>query len=246
MDIDGGIQPSDAEDELYGSCVYRSKTTDRQFLFVNEKSARYMQYELTASPNGTLQTSLVREFVGGSGGQVEGCVTDEENGWLILGEEPSALWRYEAEPDGSNEGYRIGYVGDGNLYGDVEGVTLVHGKASDEGYLIVSSQGVSAFVIYERAEPHRHVATFTIGDSTDGEIDHVTNTDGLTAIPNDLGPAFPYGLLVVHDDTNELSSGGADVYASYKVVGLDKVLGAAPLADLGLLDQLDRNWNPRA
>lgn len=246
MDIDGGIQPSDVEDELYGSCVYRSKTTGRQFLFVNEKSARYMQYELTASANGTLHTTLVREFVGGSGGQVEGCVTDEDNGWLILGEEPSALWRYDAEPDGSDEGYQIGYVGDGNLFGDVEGVTLVHGKTSDEGFIIVSCQGVSAYNIYERAEPHKYVATFTIGDSADGEIDHVTNTDGLAAVPNNLGPLFPHGVLVVHDDTNELPGGGADVFASYKVVGLDKVLGAPQLADLNLLDKVDSDWEPRA
>lgn len=245
MHIDGGIQPSDVEDELYGSCVYRSKSSGRQFLFVNEKSARYMQYELTASPNGTLHTTLVREFVGGSGGQVEGCVTDEDNGWLILGEEPSALWRYDAEPEGSDEGYRIGYVGDGILYGDVEGVTLVQGETSDEGYLIVSCQGVSAYVVYERAEPHRYVTTFTISDSADGQIDHVTNTDGLAAVPNNLGPQFPNGVLVVHDDTNELPEGGAHVFASYKIIGLDKVLGAPPLLELGLMDQLDRDWDPR-
>lgn len=205
-----------------------------------------MQYELTVSPNGTLHTTLVREFVGGSGGQVEGCVTDEDNGWLILGEEPSALWRYDAEPDGSDEGYKIGYVGDGNLYGDVEGVTLVHGKTKEEGYLIVSCQGVSAYVVYERDEPHRYVTTFTIGESTDDQIDHVTNTDGLAAVPNNLGPLFPHGVLVVHDDTNELAGGGASVNASYKILGLDKILGAPSLLKLGLLNHVDSSRDPRA
>lgn len=206
-----------------------------------------MQYELTALANGTLHTTLVREFVGGSGGQVEGCVTDEDNGWLILGEEPSALWRYDAEPEGSAEGFQIAFVGDGNLYGDVEGVTLVHGKTKEEGFIIVSCQGVSAYIIYERAAPHAYVATFTIGDSADGQIDHVTNTDGVAAIGSNLGPLFPDGVLVVHDDTNELPGGeGADPNASYKIIGLDKVLGAPALKELNLLDLVDADWDPRS
>lgn len=243
-EIAGGIQPSDAEDEVYGSCVYRSRKTRKHYLFVNEKSARYMQYELTA-PNGTLHTTLVRDFVGGWGGQVEGCVTDEENGWLILGEEPSALWRYDAEPDGSDEGERIAYVGDGNLYGDVEGVTLVQGRTKDEGFIIVSCQGVSAYNVYRRAIPHEYVMTFTITDSADGQIDHVSNTDGVAAVGANLGPGFPHGVLVVHDDTNELPEGGADPNASYKIVRLDKVLGAAPFRDMDFLDEVDGTWNPR-
>ncbi|KAG9250116.1 3-phytase [Emericellopsis atlantica] len=246
QDVNGGIQPSDAEDEVYGSCVYKSKTTGRQYLFVNEKSARYMQYELTATANGTLHTELVREFVGGSGGQVEGCVTDEDNGWLILGEEPSALWRYDAEPDGSDEGYRIAYVGDGRLFGDVEGVTLVYGKTKDEGFIIVSCQGVSAYNVYRRAHPHDYVVTFTIPGTADGTIDGVTNTDGVTAVGARLGDEYPYGLLVVHDDTNELAGGGADEEASYKLVPLDKILGADALRELNLLDEIDQEWDPRA
>lgn len=246
QDIPGGIQPSDAEDEVYGSCVYHSRKTGKQYLFVNEKSARYMQYELTAAANGTLRTELVREFVGGSGGQVEGCVTDEENGWLFLGEEPSALWRYDAEPEGSDEGYRIAYVGDGHLWGDVEGVTLVNGKTKDEGFILVSCQGVSAYNGYRRAHPHEYVVTFTIPESADGKIDGVTNTDGLAAVGVNLSEDYPFGLLVTHDDTNELPEGGADEEASYKIVPLHNILGAEALEDLNLLDEVDQNWDPRA
>jgi 3-phytase len=246
-DISGGIQPSHAEDEVYGSCVYRSRKTGKQYLFVNEKSARYMQYELTATTNGTLHIELVRDFVGGSGGQVEGCVTDEDNGWLILGEEPSALWRYDAEPDGAGDGERIAFIGDGHLFGDVEGVTLVQGATKDDGFIIVSCQGVSAYNVYRRATPHEYVMTFTITDSADGSIDHVTNTDGVTAVGVNLGPDFPNGLLVVHDDANELPNGqGTDENASYKLIGLDKILGASPFADANLLGQVDPNWDPRA
>ncbi|KAM0332037.1 hypothetical protein ACHAQA_002306 [Verticillium albo-atrum] len=245
-DIPGSTKPAKVEDGLYGSCVYRSRKTGKQYLFVNEKTARYMQYELTASANGTLETTLVREFQGGSGGQVEGCVSDEENGWVWIGEEPSALWRYDAEPDSKEPGIRVAYVGDGLLWGDVEGVTLVFGKTPEEGYLFVSAQGVSAYNVYRRASPHEFVMTFTIVDSADGEIDHVSNTDSLAAVGVNLGPDFPHGLLVVHDDTNELPGGGADVQASYKLVGLDKILGAEPFKGLNLLDAVDTKWDPRA
>ncbi|KAJ0158858.1 3-phytase [Colletotrichum tanaceti] len=191
-EIPGGVQPVVPGYTVYGSCVYKSPKTSKQYLFVNEKSSRYLQYELTAAPDGTLRTTLVRDFIGGSGGQVEGCVTDEDNGWIFLGEEPSALWRYDAEPDSDSEeaGRRIARVGDGRTYADVEGVTLAYGARPDQGYVIVSNQGVSAFNVYRRAEPHDYVTTFTVTGSADGRVDPVSNTDGIAAVGTRLGRDF--------------------------------------------------------
>ncbi|KAL0938630.1 putative phytase [Colletotrichum truncatum] len=243
--IPGGIQPVVPGYTVYGSCVYRSPKTNKQYLFVNEKSARYLQYELTSTSNGTLQTTLVRDFTGGSGGQVEGCVTDEENGWIFLGEEPSALWRYDAEPDSKEPGVRVAYVGDGHIYADVEGVTLVYGAQPDQGYVIVSSQGVSAYNVYRRAAPHEYVTTFTITKSADGQVDAVSNTDGITAVGTNLGKDFPHGLVVVHDDANQLPGGSTSTEASFKLVSLEKILGADALKSRNLLDDVDANWDPR-
>ncbi|RBR13674.1 uncharacterized protein FIESC28_08092 [Fusarium coffeatum] len=243
--IPGGSHPVVEDYTVYGSCTYRSPKTGKQYLFVNEKSARYLQYELTSTSNGTLKTDLVREFQGGSGGQVEGCVTDEENGWIFLGEEPSALWRYGAEPDSKDKGVIIGKVGDGKLYGDVEGVTLVYGSKPDEGYILVSCQGVSAYNVYQRASPHEYVATFTLVDSSNGKIDHVSNTDGITAVGTALGKDFPHGLVVVHDDANELPNGKTSAEASFKMVSLEEILGSKILGKKGLLDQVDKEWDPR-
>ncbi|KZL68267.1 3-phytase [Colletotrichum tofieldiae] len=244
-EIPGGIQPVEPDYSVYGSCVYRSPKTGKQYLFVNEKSARYLQYELTSTSNGTLQTKLVRDFTGGSGGQVEGCVTDEDNGWIFLGEEPSALWRYGAEPDSKEAGLRIAYVGDGQTYADVEGVTLVYGANLDQGYVIVSNQGVSAYNVYKRAEPHEYVTTFTITKSSDGQVDAVSNTDGITAVGTQLGKDFPHGLVVTHDDANQLPDGSTSTEASFKLVSLEKVLGSDALKSLNLLDDVDTNWDPR-
>lgn len=87
----------------------------------------------------------MRQFKGSSGGQVEGCVCDEPNGWVLLGEEPFGLWRYGAEPDSHEGGTLVVRVGDGRFYGDVEGVTLVLGRGPNDGFIKVSCQGISAF-----------------------------------------------------------------------------------------------------
>jgi 3-phytase len=197
---------------------------------------QYLQYEVTGS-DGTLTTALVRFFQGGSGGQVEWCVSDEENGVVFIGEEPYGLWKYDAEPGGSNEGTLVDSV-DGNFYADVEGVTLVNGKTKDDGFLILSFQGVSAYNIYNRAAPHEYRMTSTIKQTQDGKIDDVTNTDGVVAVGGRLNADFPGGVLVVHDDVNQEPDGSRNPLAAGKIVSLEKVLGK-------LLDGVDTEWNPR-
>ncbi|KAL1799480.1 hypothetical protein ACET3X_003517 [Alternaria dauci] len=233
-EISGGKQTLPDEYEPYGSCNYRSPISGKEYLFVNNKEAQYLQYELSATTNGTLQTTLVRQFQGGSGGQVEGCVADEGAGYLFIGEEPLGIWRYEAEPTGSNTGVQIAQVGDASgLHADVEGITLVPAKSGPDGYIIVSSQGISAYLIYERAPPHKYVETFTVVDNKEKGIDHVSNTDGCTAVGNALNADFPNGLFVTHDDANELIEGGTATEASFKLVSLADILGKERAAKLG-------------
>jgi 3-phytase len=245
--IEGGSHPTKDDFEVYGSCVYKSKRTGKQYLFVNDKSSEYLQYELTWS-NGALQTTLVRDFFSGSGGQVEGCVSDEDNGWVFIGEEPSALWRYGAEPTDDPEATKtlVAKVGDGKMFADVEGVTLIQGKTADKGLIIVSCQGVSAYNIYKRKAPHAFVGTFTITKSRNGQIDAVSNTDGIAAVGANLGAAFPRGLVVTHDDANQLPDGSTSEEASFKLTSLQDILGARQWEKLKLYDEVDTAWNPRA
>ncbi|KAK4099208.1 thermostable phytase [Parathielavia hyrcaniae] len=249
--VPGGSQPTPDDYEVYGSCTYLSPTTNKQYLFVNAKSSQYLQYELSSTADGTLTTTLVRSFMAGSGGQVEGCVADDENGVVFIGEEPHALWRYDAEPPATTDdanppaGVAVATVGDGHLRADVEGVTLVRGKTPDEGFVVVSTQGVSAYNVYRRRAPHEFVMTFTIAATA--EVDAVSNTDGIAAIGTGLGDRFPGGLVVVHDDANELAGGeGTSAEASFKLLPLDGVLGADVVRQLGLMDQVDSDWDPRA
>ena len=71
-------------------------------------------------------------------------------------------------------------------------------------------------------------------------MDHVSNTDGIAAVGNRLNAQFPAGLIVVHDDANELSKGGTAVEASFKLVSLKDVLQKP-----GLLERIDTQWDPR-
>lgn len=127
----------------------------------------------------------------------------------------------------------------GDLYADVEGVTLIPGKTASEGFIIVSCQGVSAYNVCERAPPHAFVETFTITNSADGKVDHVTNTDGIAAVGNRLNAQFPQGLIVTHDDANELPVGGTSEEASFKLTSLADVLKG------DLLAKVDEEWDPR-
>ncbi|KAJ8123286.1 hypothetical protein ONZ43_g728 [Nemania bipapillata] len=240
--ISGGIQPTKEDYDVYGSCVYRSRTTGKQYLFVNAKTAEYLQFELSWNNNSqALETTFVRNFTGGSGGQVEGCVSDEANGWVIIGEEPRALWRYGAEPeDDVSEGFLIAEVGDGHAYADMEGVTLVEGTTANDGFILVSQQGVSAYNVYRRAAPHEYIETFTTAENTEKGIDAVSNTDGITAVGTSLGSAFPHGLIVVHDDANQLPEGGTSDEASFKLISLGDVLSS------DLLAELNPDWDPRS
>lgn len=262
-EIPGGIQPTKEDFEVYGSCVYRRKSGNKFYLFVNSKTSEYLQYEVTAK-NGILSTQLVRSFFAGSGGQVEGCVVDDENEAIFIGEEPYGLWRYGANPDDPTDAAARVLVDSvdrergGKLSADVEGVTLVYGENKDDGFLIVSCQGISAYNVYRRAPPYEYVMTFTVKGNRSA-IDRVTNTDGIAAVGTALidnsysdddsndgrrkrRGDFPAGLLVVHDDANETPDGGVSAGASFKLISLKDVLQKK--GD-DLLAQVDRDWDPR-
>lgn len=95
---------------------------------------------------------------------------------------------------GANTGLQIATVGDGILSTYVEGITLVPASSGSSGYLFVSSQGISAYIVYE-CTPHRYVITLTIVNNDEGGVDHVSNADRIAVVGNHLNRDFPGGLL---------------------------------------------------
>jgi 3-phytase len=224
--ITGGSQPLPEDFDVYGTCVYHRRRDNRFFLFANSKKATYLQFELTSNSS-SLQTKLVRKFQIGTGTQPEGCVVDDDNEIIFIGEEQVGLWKYDANPEReTGTGTLVDSIdraSGGRMDADVEGVALVYGTTVSQGFIIVSMQGVSSYNVYKREAPHEFVLRFTIGASKNRGVDGVTNTDGVAAVGTSLGGSFAQGLIVVHDDANELSSGGTSPDASFKLVSLADV-----------------------
>jgi 3-phytase len=183
--------------EIYGLCMYRSRISGQFYVFVNDKDGRYQQHELLANPAGDrVTTRILREFR--TAGQPEGCVADDELGWLYVGEEAAGFYRVGAAPEAPADLILVDRVGTGRLVADVEGIAIYR-QAGGDGYLVVSSQGDDAFAVYRRPPPNEYVGRFRIGD---GQVDGVSSTDGLEVTSESLPPPYEQGLLVVQDGSN--------------------------------------------
>jgi 3-phytase len=181
--------------EPYGFCMGLLGSELHAILVGKDGEVR--QYRID-SASGTPQGVEVRRFAVGS--QSEGCVVDEGTRALYVGEELKGVWRYGFAPDQGAARTSIQAVdSSGILVADVEGVTLMRdGTAS---YLIVSSQGDSAFSVWrvDGAAP-AYAGRFRVAAANG--VDPVTGTDGLDALGGPVGP-FSQGLVVVQDDENE-------------------------------------------
>ncbi|WP_238475466.1 phytase [Sphingomonas cavernae] len=178
--------------EAYGVCFYR--TTAALYAFMVAKDGTINQVELDvagATPRGRIVRTLKL------GTQSEGCVADERTGRLYVAEEDVGLWRFDANPAGSTEATRIAAVDGRNLVADAEGLAIAT-EGETGGYLIVSSQGDNAYVLY-RLEDDSYVGRFRIAP---GKVGGVEETDGIELIPGDFGPDYPGGLFVAQDGHN--------------------------------------------
>ena len=229
--LDAPISPNFDEDP-YGLCLYRSAATGDLYVFANDQGGAVEQWRLDPGDAG-LTGTRVRSWAVGS--QTEGCVADDANGWLFIGEEEVGIWRYRAEPGLSTaqrvavDRVGVGEPGGGHLASHVEGLSIYAppGGGPDDGFLVASSQGNHTYVVYDRAPPHAYRGTFRVGDA--GALDGVEDTDGLHVVSAPLGPRYPMGLLVVQDGVN-LAPDGAEANQNFKLVSWLDVLDALDLA----------------
>lgn len=180
--------------EPYGFCMGRVGGELHALLVGKDGQAR--QYRIDAS-SGAPAATEVRRFAVGS--QSEGCVFDDRAQALYVGEELKGVWRYDAAPvSGEARTLLQGVDGTGRLVADVEGLTLI--RDGERTYLLVSSQGDSAFAVWRVDGEPSYAGRFRVAAS--GGVDAVSGTDGLDAHSGPVGD-FPEGLVVVQDDQNE-------------------------------------------
>ncbi|MDP3739751.1 MAG: phytase [Hyphomonadaceae bacterium] len=142
--------------------------------------------------------------------QLEGCVFDDEQKLLFVGEENHGLWAVDLTTGATT---LIDKVGSGSgLVADVEGVSLWRGT-DGEGFIVASAQSKDRYVLYDRKAPHAAKGVISVAPSPDGSIDGVSHTDGLDVNSAAL-PGFPKGVLVVQDDANPTS----EVDQNFKIV----------------------------
>lgn len=176
-------------DEPYGICMVLDDR-HRPWVVLNGKDGLFVQFELRED----YSVAEVRRWRTET--QPEGCVADDENGVLYVGEEGYGVWRLDADPGRPAQLVSFAAIEDGVLTADVEGLALYRTKGAP--YLVVSSQGDDSYAVYDAATS-AHLGSFRVGDHP--QIDATSDTDGIAATSTPL-PGFPEGLLVVQDGEN--------------------------------------------
>lgn len=183
------------KEEPYGLC--QALDNGRDLAGVTYKDGTVQIFDFAVSETGVsgdLYKTLKFES------QLEGCVFDEVNGKLFVGEEAHGLWVVGWRDDVPLP-QLIDRVGSGTgLVADVEGVSIWRGAAG-EGWIVASAQEEDRYVVYERKAPYAWRGSFSILANDALGIDGVSHTDGLDVYSGAL-PGFPRGLLMVQDDAN--------------------------------------------
>lgn len=209
---------SQLKDEVYGLCMYKSKITGKFFVFVNSKDGGVEQWELSTDDT-KITGKPVRYLKLDT--QVEGMVTDDENGLLYVGEEDKGIWRFSAEPDSSDHKELLPLSTEkDNLFieYDIEGLAIYE-LSDGDGYLIASSQGNDSYAVFERRLPNKYLGSFKIVEGT--TIDGSQETDGIDVTSIPLGKTYPAGLFVVQDGENV--DNGTSTSQNFKLVRWDSI-----------------------
>ena len=186
-----------AFEEPYGVCLHH-ESGGALYAFANDKSGAYQQWRIDAAQGDAVALTLVREFAVSS--KPEGCVADDANGILYVGEEAKGVWKLPAAPDAPPDMELIAQVGDA-LTADVEGLAI-HRAGDDPGHLVASSQGDDSYAVFALAEGHAHRGSFRVVAHPNKALDGAEETDGIATTSVRLNATFAEGMLVVQDGDN--------------------------------------------
>jgi 3-phytase len=203
--------------EVYGFCLYHDRTNRNVYAIVNDKEGMVEQWLLYSNDSLKLEAKLARTFKAG-GSQLEGCVADDELGFLYIGEEDKGIWKFSADPAAEPTAKLVDDLKNPSLKDDIEGLTIYY-QAQGTGYLLVSSQGNNSYAVYTREGDNRYIGSFVITDSE--FADGVTETDGIDVTSIALGLKYPSGVFVAQDGLNHENK--ELVNQNFKVVNWEKI-----------------------
>ncbi|MFS1436849.1 phytase [Shewanella sp. 10N.286.48.A6] len=186
--------------DIYGLCMYQP-SEDELYVFANEKSGLVSQIELKWR-NNQLKATLVRQFSVPS--QPEGCVADDVNQRLFLGEEDAGVWVFNLKDNAANLSGKMIIKAGGPLVADVEGISLYQ-VDGETGYLVVSSQGNDSYLLYKSVAPYDYLGRFRMGVNAELGHDGSAETDGLDVTSSAVGSGiWSQGMMVVQDGRNRM------------------------------------------
>lgn len=181
--------------EAYGLCM--GTTADGITIIIIGKNGDVVQAVYSETDTGP-KGEIVRRFDVGS--QAEGCVVDDRTGALYIAEEAKGIWRYGVEPATGPARVQLQGAPSDILVADVEGLALLVDEESGLSYLVASSQGDSAFAVWQVAgETANYKGRFSVFPGNG--FDAVTGTDGVAALGGQVGP-YAEGVVVMQDDSD--------------------------------------------
>ncbi len=197
--------------EVYGFCLYLGKK-DILYAFVVGKDGVVEQWRLAPDEKNRLVANRERTF--DVGGQCEGMVTDDQNGYLYIGEEEVGIWRYEAEPVEAHTRKNIADIKSNKLLkADIEGLAIYRSKQGQSAYLLASSQGNNSYAIFDINNDYHHISSFKIKA---GKYGGVTDTDGIDVSAVPFGSCQD-GVFIAQDGNNGKEN------QNFKIVNFDSI-----------------------
>ncbi|MEJ3660232.1 MULTISPECIES: phytase [Pseudomonas] len=178
--------------DIYGLCLFKAPSGEI-YSFANDKDGTFVQHRLYTKGD-KVEGELVRQFKVAT--QPEGCVADDRNQRLFIGEEDVAVWAVDARPDQPATLTSVIKVG-GPVHDDIEGMGLY--QTEKDNYLVISSQGNDSYVVVDAEPPYALRGAFRVGVNAAAGIDGASETDGLEVTSANLGGAWSKGMLVVQD-----------------------------------------------
>ncbi|MFL9814994.1 phytase [Stutzerimonas sp. VN223-3] len=185
---------------IYGLCMFKD-SQGAIHAIANDKDGTFLQYRLDGT-SGTPRGEQVRQFKVAS--QPEGCVADDRNQRLYVGEEDAAVWTLDLRSDAPAALEKVIGVG-GPLHDDVEGLAIYQGEKAD--YLVVSSQGNDSYLVLDATAPYAVRGAFRVDLNAERGIDGASETDGLEVTSANLGGIWSRGLIVVQDGRKRMPEG---------------------------------------
>ncbi len=170
----------------YGSCLAYDSKSKRLFFIATSESSGVTQYELCRLIDGRLTCTEIKHW---NLGKCEGIVADDESGEFYVAVEQEGIWKLDIDSNSHKAPELIVPLGKDGLAGDLEGLTLATLEDKSR-VLIVSSQGLSKFFIFDRQSPWNRRGTF--------QIEGVTETDGIDLYQSNEFPDFAGGIFGCH------------------------------------------------